>query len=152
MYARDVTLVSPIALALFGGRLKIFDRHCVVAVEGGCFPSFHVLSLLIHPEFLRFFLSSFYIFFVFLLLPVFSVSLLVFCFVLSSFLFLYVLLLFIHLFLQHLLTIILTIISPSNLNPLRMDCVQSNIRSFETSCFSTSVCRASIRREGRWVT
>ena len=34
VYARDVTAVSPIALALFGGRLKIFEKHSVVAVEG----------------------------------------------------------------------------------------------------------------------
>ena len=34
MYARDVTAVSPIALALFGGRLKIYERHSVVTVEG----------------------------------------------------------------------------------------------------------------------
>ena len=34
VYARDVTAVSPIALALFGGRLKIYERHSVVAIEG----------------------------------------------------------------------------------------------------------------------
>ena len=56
VYARDVTLVSPIALALFGGRLKIFDRHCVVAVEGGCFPFVFMfcLPLQVLPSFLSF--------------------------------------------------------------------------------------------------
>ena len=34
MYARDVTSVSPVALALFGGRLKIYEKHGVATLEG----------------------------------------------------------------------------------------------------------------------
>jgi HrpA-like RNA helicase len=33
VYARDVTSVTPMALALFGGRLKIYERHGVVTIE-----------------------------------------------------------------------------------------------------------------------
>ena len=151
MYARDVTLVSPIALALFGGRLKIFDRHCVVAVEGES-----LLSSCCHTSFLHFCLSTFFSAFHSLS---FLTSFYQSCF--SSFLllliifllFLFFLLLFIRL-VQLLLTqtIIWTIISPSNLNPFRVDRVQGNFRSFEIACFSASVCRTSIRREGGLVT
>ena len=34
VYARDVTSVSPVALALFGGRLKIYEKHGVATLEG----------------------------------------------------------------------------------------------------------------------
>jgi hypothetical protein len=145
--------VPPIALALFGGRLKIFDRHCVVAVEGGCFPSVF-MALPSDPSVICFFLFFFLLFTlnIFLLLPLTPLFLFFFYFSRSLSLFLFFLLLFIYLFLQHLLTITSTIITPSNLNPCRVDCVQGNFRSFKTPCFSASVCRTSIRREGGWMT